>query len=258
MMPINLRFFLSYNLRKTVRHLQNFKDRNHFARKKITTPIGSLVFEYHTPLFRNLPGVPQKLFEQKKTNLALAIKALNGICIRPHEIFSFWYLVKNPSAKRGYVAGLVIQHGKASQGIGGGLCQMANTLLWPALHTPLEITERHRHSLDLFPDDHRQVPFGTGATIVYNYRDLRFYNPSPFTFQFKFELTERKLIGRIYSDSPLEGRYEVLEKNARFEKRIDGFYRLNEIYRVFSDRQNHRTETLLFKNDCKCQYTPNF
>ena len=38
------------------------------------------------------------------------------------------------------------------------------------LHTPLQVTERYRHSYDVFPDADRKLPFGSGATCAYNYR----------------------------------------------------------------------------------------
>lgn len=41
-----------------------------------------------------------------------------------------------------------------------------------ALHTPLTVTERHRHGYDVFPDAERTIPFGSGATCFYNYGDL--------------------------------------------------------------------------------------
>jgi vancomycin resistance protein VanW len=44
---------------------------------------------------------------------------------------------------------------------------------WIFAHSPLLITERHRHSFDVFPDVNRKVPFGAGATLSYNYIDFR-------------------------------------------------------------------------------------
>ena len=45
---------------------------------------------------------------------------------------------------------------------GGGLCQLSNLIYWMTLHTPLTITERYRHSYDVFPDSNRTQPFGSG------------------------------------------------------------------------------------------------
>ena len=50
--------------------------------------------------------------------------------------------------------------GEVKTSIGGGICQLANLLYWMALHTPLEVIERHHHSFDPFPDSGRTLPFG--------------------------------------------------------------------------------------------------
>jgi vancomycin resistance protein VanW len=63
--------------------------------------------------------------------------------------------------------------GEARLGIGGGLCQIANLLKWLAIHSPLTVTERHHHSFEPFLDDRRVLPFGSGATIFYNYGDFQ-------------------------------------------------------------------------------------
>ena len=58
-------------------------------------------------------------------------------------------------------------------------CQLSNLLHWMVLHSDLTITEHHHHDrFDLFPDDGRQVPFGMGTSIVYNYLDYRVTNTS--------------------------------------------------------------------------------
>ena len=54
---------------------------------------------------------------------------------------------------------------------------MSNSFYWVAVRAGMRIVERHRHGLDLFPDQERTVPFGCGATVVSNYADFRFENP---------------------------------------------------------------------------------
>ncbi|MCV4732570.1 VanW family protein, partial [Escherichia coli] len=80
--------------------------------------------------------------------------------------------------------GLTIAGNEASKGIGGGLCQFTNLIHWMALHTELDIVEHHHHDrLDLFPDYGRQIPFGTGTSIMYNYLDYRLKNNTSITYQ---------------------------------------------------------------------------
>ncbi len=113
----------------------------------------------------------------KIVNLKIAVEKLNGIILFPGETFSYWKLIGKPTrGGKGYVEGMTLFYGGFKPGIGGGLCQLSNLIYWMALHTPLVVTERHRHSYDVFPDSNRTQPFGSGATCVYNYRDLQIFN----------------------------------------------------------------------------------
>ena len=76
-----------------------------------------------------------------------------------------------------------LSQGKVTVGVGGGLCPLANLIHWMGLHSPLQLTERHHHSFDPFPDEGRVLPFGSGASLFYNYVDLRFRNPTDQTLQ---------------------------------------------------------------------------
>jgi len=94
-----------------------------------------------------------QLQENKATNLALAVKHIDGLLKRPGETFSVWKLIGRTTKGRGYKEGLTIAKGKPSQGIGGGMCQLSNLIHWLVLHSELTITEHHHHDgLDLFPD----------------------------------------------------------------------------------------------------------
>ena len=178
------------------------------------------------------------LQENKIVNLKIALKHVDGIVIRPGETFSFWKLIGVTSKEKGYIEGLMLSHGEVRVGTGGGLCQLANMLYWLALHTPLVIKERHHHSFDLFPDDRRVIPFGTGTSVFYNYVDLQFVNPTPNRFQFNLEVTEEYLEGSISCDSELPFDYRVKEKNHEFYQRGNKWYRGNEIWRQKINKQD--------------------
>ena len=110
---------------------------------------------------------------------------------------------------------MVLHYGKFSSGVGGGLCQLSNMIYWMTLHTPLTVTERYRHSYDVFPDSRRTQPFGSGATCVYNYRDLSFRNDTNESYQINIWMDESELKGEILSDAPKYFDYEVYESNHR-------------------------------------------
>ena len=55
----------------------------------------------------------------------------------------------------------------------------SNLLFWLIAHSPMTLVERWRHGYDAFPDAGRTQPFGSGATVVFNHRDLRFLTAQP-------------------------------------------------------------------------------
>ena len=203
-----------------------------FARERTDKEYLFCVFEHKTPLLRKLNNLDMWMQHNKVTNLRIAAKKLNGIVIRPGETFSYWRLIGKPLKSKGYMPGLVLNNGKLTAGIGGGLCQLSNLIYWMTLHTPLTVTERYRHSYDVFPDSERTQPFGSGATCVYNYRDLQIMNNTDMTFQLKIYLTDSHLVGEWKSDRAQAEWYEVYEKNHCIKPFFAGGYiRCNELYR---------------------------
>jgi len=204
------------------------------ARPEVVT--GVLVAEAASPLVRAFDGVDVALQRNKRRNLELAIATLHGQVLRPGETVSFWRCVGNPKASRGFVPGLVLAHGRLCAGVGGGLCQLSNMLHWLALHTSLAVIERHHHGHDLFPDAGRLVPFGAGATVFYNYLDLRLHNPGPETYRLRLWLTDQELRGEVRADRPPRLMYQVVEEDHRFRRTSRGLVRENRLYRVACDR----------------------
>ena len=113
---------------------------------------------------------------------------------------------------------------------------MTNRLHWRVLHAPLRIREHHHHDgLDLFPDFGRQVPFGVGTSVMYNYIDYRFKNPTNQSFQIRVFTDEEYLIGFLYSDKKISQRYHIKTENEYFSREDDGIYRNNQIFRNIID-----------------------
>ena len=102
------------------------------------------------------------------------------------------------------------------RGVGGGICQMANLLYWLVLHSPLQVTKHYHHSYDLFPDSGRILPFGSGATVVYNYVDLEFYNPTDSDFQFEIWQDDNFLYGNLRCSHEQELSYSIVEQEHAF------------------------------------------
>ncbi len=129
-----------------------------------------------------------------------------------------------------------------------------------ALHTPLEVVERHHHSFDPFPDDNRVLPFGSGCGVFYNYIDLRFFNPTDLTFQIRLWLTDEHLKGAIYADTEMHYAYHIFERNHRFLHEDGKNFRENEIWREVVDRRtgNRIAEEMIVKNYAEVKYELNF
>jgi vancomycin resistance protein VanW len=231
-----------------------------FAVERTQAPLPFTSYNHQSLLRRKLGSLDMRFQENKVTNLEIARQPIDGLLIKPGETFSFWKSVGKTTAEKGYLEGLQLSRGEIKTGIGGGLCQLANLLLWMAFHSPLEIAERHHHSFDPFPDDRRALPFGSGASVFYNYIDLRFFNPTEHTFQFNVRLTDEHLKGLLLSAAELPMSYHVIERDHRFVKRNEKNYRQNEIWREVIDRRtgNVVDTQLLVKNFAEVKYELNF
>lgn len=229
-----------------------------FAKAIEDTDFEYVYFRHSTPLIRNLKDVDMYLQYNKIHNLKIATAKINNIVIWPGETFSYWRLIGKPTKKKGYKAGMVLQCGTFSSGIGGGLCQLSNLLYWMTLHTPLTVVERYRHSYDVFPDSNRVLPFGSGATCVYNYRDLMIKNETKQPFQIKVWLTNTELCGCIRSTvKPIES-YQIYEKEHVIKQELFGKYsRNNTLYRKIFDRHGIQIgDEFITENHALMMYEP--
>jgi len=209
-------------------------------------------------LLRPLKDVEIYLQHNKITNLRLAVEKLNGTVIKPGKTFSIWKQVGRPSKRKGYLEGLVLHNGKILKGVGGGLCQLGNLLFWMALHTDLNVTERWRHSFDVFPDINRKIPFGCGATLSYNYIDLQLTTNTDMTFQLFLWLDDEYLNGRIVCDKSINYSFQVIETDHLIKQQWWGGYtRHNRIWKHKLDKlDNLITKELVAENHAIMMYNP--
>ncbi|MBI3133612.1 MAG: VanW family protein [Bacteroidetes bacterium] len=230
----------------------------HFASEKTEKKLPFELISHQSVLLRKLKDVDMKLQYNKITNLRLAAAKLNGILIKPGETFSVWKLVGRPSRSKGYLPGMTLHNGQVGSGTGGGLCQLGNLLYWMALHSPLTVTKRWRHSYDVFPDSNRTLPFGSGATLSYNYIDLQLRNDTDQTFQIEVWLSEKNLHGSILSNQQSDWHYQVFERAHRFELQWWGGYtRHNEIWRKIQTHSGEVIgEELVTENHAVMMYNP--
>lgn len=228
-----------------------------WAKVRETEMCKHTVFDHKSLIMRPLKNVDMYLQENKKTNLKIAVSKLNNTLILPGQTFSFWKLVGRTLKRKGYLEGLILNQGKIDKNIGGGLCQLGNLLFWVFAHSPLTITERHRHSFDVFPDVNRCIPFGAGATLSYNYIDLQVKNNTDTAFMLKLKVGDEFLHGELFSEIRLTSTYRVIEKEHKFSQQTWGGYsRHNRIYRIETNLDGNENEELLVENHALVMYTP--
>jgi vancomycin resistance protein VanW len=192
---------------------------------------GFSLAEHSSPLRRGSTVQDESLQRGKEQNVTRAVQLLDGLVIAPCEVFSYHRVVGRPSQRRGFADGPELHGGALTRGIGGGCCQVSNLLYWLALQSGMNIVERHRHSLDLFPDDARTVPFGCGATVFYNLADLRFENPWPAPVLVSLRVENGRLHGALRSAEDPRVRVRVYETDHRFVRDDTGWLRENRIRR---------------------------
>ena len=252
-------YFVIVKLRRIRRYLEWIPKYKFLAKTVSIDQLKYRVHKHQSVLIRKLGDSDLALQYNKVKNLRIAIQKLNGIVIKPGEIFSFCYLVGCATRRKGYLDGMLLLNGEAIAGVGGGLCQIANLIHWLCLHSPLTVSERHHHSFDPFPDEGRVVPFGSGATIFYNYIDYQFTNRTNYTFQLLFWLDEKCLNGDLRVDMELPYKYHIFEKNHQFVKVGDSFYRQNELWREKYYKKGHGQiieSELIQKSNSLVKYVP--
>jgi len=242
-----------------LRHLRNLRNKakDKIARERSAEPLPCLVYAHKSLIRRRLGDVDMRLQENKAVNLGLAAPKLDGILIRPGETFSFWALVGHCTAKKGYLEGLTLSRGQTQAGVGGGMCQFTNLLHWMVLHTDLDIVEHHHHNgVDLFPDFHRQIPFGTGTSIFYNYLDYRVKNNTDKTYQIVVHTTEEYLCGEIRCSEALAVKVHIREEDSCFYWQGEDLIRHNAVFRRVVDKRTGNTisDDLLVENDARVAY----
>ena len=214
------------------RHLQDLKRKENFAtdfQKEKLTYVGS---ERSSNMIKRAEGVDLASQFNKAKNIELACQKLNGLVIKPGEVFSFWKLVGKISEKKGYKAGRVIERNKLILGIGGGICNLANTINLLVIHSPLLITEFHTHSDALAPDETGRIPLNAGTSVSYNHIDYRFKNTTNQSFQLMLWCEGEVLHAALRSERELPYTYDILEENHHFTKEKEKFYRISKIYKA--------------------------
>jgi vancomycin resistance protein VanW len=207
-----------------------------------------------TPLARAGAPYGAELQRGKEANVRRAASLVDGALVAAGQVFSWHRHVGPPLALRGFGPGPEIHDGRLVAGVGGGACQVSNLVYWLALHAGMEIVERHRHDLDLFPDHDRTAPFGCGATVYFPTRDLRFRNPGPAPLLLELAVEAGVLCGAARFPRDPEVRFEVVERDARIAREGAAVFRSNRLVRRRLGPYGEIDEDLVAENRARVLY----
>ncbi len=251
-------FRISSNKEVFRRHIENLFSKEKFSNTFSSEKLPVVVTTHSSNMIKKGPGIDPVLQYNKAENIAIASGKINGIIIRPGESFSFWKTVGKITKKKGYKNGRVITSRKVVAGLGGGLCNLANTLHLLILHTPMTVTEFHSHSDALAPDEGKRVPFSAGTSVCYNYMDYRFRNDTDQSVQLLLQCESENLCGEVRSESEYPWRYELVEEDHHFRKEKDSYYRISKIYRNTIEKATGKIlkKELILDNHSKVMYDP--
>ena len=131
--------------------------------------------------------------ENRTQNIQLAAKSINGVLVRPGQVFSFNAHVGPRLAENGYREAPVFVDGRLSTDWGGGVCQVSSTLYNAVLLADLGIEERTAH---FRPPGY--VPLGQDATVADNQLDFKFRNTTANNIYLTTEVTGNQLTVYIF------------------------------------------------------------
>ena len=113
--------------------------------------------------------------QPRVANIHRIADIVRGAVIEPGESFSVNTFVGRRTTERGFVSAPVIEEGRFSEGVGGGISQFATTLFNAAFFAGLEYDEYQSHSIYI-----SRYPHGREATLNYPKPDLILENQTPY------------------------------------------------------------------------------
>jgi len=146
-------------------------------------------------------------------NIRLASEVINGILIKPQDIFSFNKYVGPAEKADGYKESTIIANGVFVNGYGGGICQVSSTLYNALLLANLPIVERYNHSV--YGEATKYVPLGQDAAIFYGFKDLRFKNNSDHMIVIFSKVFRDTLQVSIFGGNEGKAEVEIISKDKK-------------------------------------------
>ena len=111
--------------------------------------------------------------EYRITNIHRAARWMDGVIVKPGEIFSYNKAVGERTEARGFVPGIMIDKGVFKKDWGGGVSQVATTTWNAAWFSGLELIQHKPHSFYI-----SRYPPGRESTVAWPSIDVKFRNNS--------------------------------------------------------------------------------
>lgn len=242
------------------RHLKNFFSSDKFAVVRSKKPLKEVGHSTCCCMIKRGEGINPELQINKAENIRLACLKINGLIINPGETFSFWKIVGCTSRKKGFLEGRILMNGKLVSGVGGGLCNLANSLHIVVMNSPMTVTELHHHSDALAPDERGvRRPYSAGTSVNYNFLDFRFRNDTDNRVQLLTYCEGENLTVELRTDKAFSESYRIVEEDHHFTKDENGcYYRKSKIYRETIDKKTGQLKKreLKWDNKSKVMFDP--
>lgn len=242
------------------RHLKNLFSSEKFAVAYSKEPLKEVGSSISGCMIKRGRGINPELQINKAENIRLACSKINGLIINPGETFSFWKIVGRTSRKNGFLDGRILMNGKLVSGIGGGLCNLANSLHIVVMNSPMTVTELHHHSDALAPDEGGvRKPYSAGTSVNYNFIDFRFRNDTKDRIQLMTYCEGENLTVELRCGKPFSESYRIVEEEHHFTKDENGcYFRKSKIYREIIDKETGQLKKreLKWDNKSKVMFDP--
>lgn len=137
--------------------------------------------------------------EYRLTNIHRAARWMDGVIVKPGEVFSYNKVVGERTEARGFVPGIMIAGGVFKKDWGGGVSQVATTTWNAAWFSGLELVQHKPHSFYI-----SRYPAGRESTVAWPSVDVKFRNNSGKPIFVDTSFTNKSVTVTIYGTKFVE------------------------------------------------------
>ena len=131
---------------------------------------------------------------ERKNNIALSLKKLDGLIITPNQEISFNEIVGPRTTANGFLKAKIIMDNEFVDGVGGGVCQASTTLYNALLLADISITRYSKHSLKV------GYVLPSFDAMVSSASDLKFKNDTDNYIYIRTDCTQSTATVKVYGE----------------------------------------------------------